>query len=366
MLKYQEALLKDRTRPGERDSSARWQLIQPLLPQTGLVLDVGSNLGYFGIRMTAASAGIAVVSLESDPQIISRQKAVLKSHQQTRVCAIQGKLNGELAEDWAQYCDWFDVTLLLSIIHWFDDPEKVVRALSSMSGKIIAEVPDHKDAGACGQAKLALWGADPVAWFAAVTQRPCRHLGRVSRHTSETESHMILIEGPLQRTSTQPYWDYAARHPEGNSYRFDFDGQALRFYRRDKPLAYRPGVNLVSLSKLGRLTWPRAKHWRAMGYALIDSDREHTDPRPHNMIWGPHGIEFIDKHDLDSGNQPAVVKGIFKRHIKNWAARPGAGSRHYVPALPRWKKLTWVWPKAVLRKMLPEKIFLAIKSRFSL
>ena len=363
MLRYQETLIKNREISGEREGNERWQIIKPFLPESGTVLDIGSNLGYFGIKITEAKPAVGVVSIESDPRIISIQRKVLASHNQKRVIAIQGQLDEQMAKSWADLCDWFDITLLLSIIHWFDDPAKVVASLSSMSGKIIVEVPDRDDIGACGQTQISLWGDDPVTWFEEVTKRPCRHLGRVTRHTSDSRSHMILIEGPIHRISTTPYADYDFAHPKGNEYLFDYDGTRLTFTRRGEVLPYLPGVNIVNLSKLGRLAWPSKRYWLDQGSALIKSTPSHSDPLPHNMLWTPSGLKFIDDQDLASNHPRAVVLSAYKQHIKNWRSRSNV---NYLPGIPLWRKLTWYWPKTIARKVLPRRIFMALKTKFSL
>jgi hypothetical protein len=55
MLKYQDALFKERRELGERDCEARWQMIEPHLPSRGIVSDVGSNVGFLALRSLLAS-----------------------------------------------------------------------------------------------------------------------------------------------------------------------------------------------------------------------------------------------------------------------------------------------------------------------
>ncbi len=343
----------------------RWALIKPHVPNKGMVLDIGSNLGYFGVQIINSFPDVAVVSIESDPRIIARQKKVLASYKTTRICAIQGFINSSVTDAWVQTCDWFDLTLLLSIIHWFDDPAKVVHDLSRMSSRIIAEVPDARDTGACGQDKIHLWGDNPLAWFQKVTNRPCRHIGHISRHTSHIPAHLILIEGPVDRTPTIPYWDYQSEHPRGNDYRLAFDGESLRLAIRQEVVDYVPGINLVSLMKLGRLVWPRPRYFIRQGVAAIQSSYQHEDPLPHNMLWTLQGIKIIDKDDLQWGHPPAVARAILKKQIMGWKHNKLANKHAYVPRLPWWRLLTWYWPKAIARRILPEPVFKALKAKLN-
>ena len=175
-----------------------------------MIIDVGSNLGYYGLKASGENVGVAVVSMEPEPSTAERQRRLLEEHGTTRICLIEGAVDAAVSTQWAETCDWFELTLLLAVLHWTDDPGRVVRALSSMSGVLIAEVPDSGDRGACGQSQLQQC-ADPIAWFREHTGRNVTHLGMVPRHTSSVPSHVIMISGPISREPTVPYWDYTLR-----------------------------------------------------------------------------------------------------------------------------------------------------------
>ena len=142
---------------------------------------------------------------------------IVRSHKLTRVCVINAAFGSQVSRDWVRACDWFDMTMLLSIIHWFDDPAQVVRDLSSMSARMIIEVPDADDRGACGQTHLQEW-RDPLEWVRNMTRRTCTLIGRGDRHTSEAASHIILVEGAVSRKPLVAYWDSQYVHPQGSDY----------------------------------------------------------------------------------------------------------------------------------------------------
>jgi len=316
--RYQQALHVGRTEPGDRDSTERWGHVEAHLPSSGMVLDVGSNLGWFGLRATQAREDVAVVSLESSAAIAERQRALIAEHGTNRICLVRGALNREVASRWAESCDWFELTLALSVLHWMDDPAGVLRALSSMSAALIAEVPDASDLGACGRPHLESWGSDPVDWFSEQTGRDCTLLGRVGRHTSDVRSHLILVGGPVSRRPKVPYVGFRYRRPEPPDYRIDFDGRAVTLSVRGTAVDYRPGVNLLSLMGLGTLVHPGKDYWLSAAESALAESPDHPDPYPHNMIWTPRGLALIDDDDMDVERSPAAALETFSHNLRAW------------------------------------------------
>jgi SAM-dependent methyltransferase len=329
MQRYQDALGADGTESGERDCRPRWDLIAAHVPTSGLILDIGSNLGYYGLKAVGASPDVAVVSIEADPEIAERQANLLRAHDTSRICLVQGAVNARVASAWADTCDWFDLTLMLSVLHWLDDPASVIRDVSRMSAVMIVEVPDVADTGACGQDRLALW-ADPERWFAAQTGRRVTTLGRMERHTSEVPSHLLMIDGPVRRVASRPYWAADYERPDQGSYVLDFDGQRLGLTIRGRIIDYVPGINLVNLMRLGRLVHPAQPYWLDQARAAIEAEPSHGDPFPHNMLWGPHGITLIDGDDLQVETPHASGWRSVQRNVEAWARNRTTSEFAYV------------------------------------
>ena len=280
MLRYQEAYLPDGIEPGERDCAERWELIAPYVPDSGIMVDVGSNLGYYGLRAIATKPDLAVVSIESDAAIVERQREIAASHHTNRLCLVRGNVDARLTGAWVRTCDWLDLTLLLAVLHWMDDPSAVLGDLSRMSGRIIAEVPDAADVGACGRSKTRLWGDDPVPWFRSVTGREVVSLGRVARHTSDVPSHLVLVEGSVARRPDRAYWDAIFPHPKANDYTVAFDGKQVSLTIRGQSVKHVTGINLVSLMKIGQLAHPDPQVFQQMGEHAIDESSGHGDRSP--------------------------------------------------------------------------------------
>jgi hypothetical protein len=98
---YQDALHPDRVDRGERDCLPRWELIRPHMPTTGMILDVGSNLGYYCLKASGETVSVAVVSMEPEPSTAERQRRLLKEHGTSLICLIQGAVDAALAAQWA-------------------------------------------------------------------------------------------------------------------------------------------------------------------------------------------------------------------------------------------------------------------------
>ena len=345
MLEYQDALHPDRVGAGERDCSQRWAVIEPFMESAESCLDVGSNLGYFSIKAAKQPTRPFVLSLESEAAIAARQARLLREHDLSNVLLIRGALDARSASAWAESCDWFDVTLLLAVLHWMDDPAVVLKALSGMSGKLIVELPDPEDKGSCNGAFLREMG-DPVAWCAAVSGRAARSLGRVDRHTSKTQSHLVMIDGPVRRSVDKPYLGSSYQHPAGNYYEHDFDGLRHSFLRRgESQTAWLHGVNLVNAMHLGQLMWPSPK---ALGATMPDVSG-HPDPMPHNMIISSTGLTLIDDDDLTDPHAVGRAARSLRRNLRRWSVGRGRYVAYRLlsyPKLRRGLSRLKVWKRA--------------------
>jgi hypothetical protein len=358
--RYQEALHVDRLEPGQRDSSERWALIAPYLPASGIVLDVGSNLGFFGLSAVTEHPDVAVVSIEASARIAELQRRLLAERGTTRICLVRGALDSATARTWAETCDWFQLTLLLSILHWMDDPAAVLRALSAMSASLILEIPDGNDRGACGRSNVDLWGEDPVGWVASQTSRPTALLGRIGRHTSDVPSHLIHVGGPVTRQPKRPYWGYDFDRREPHNYRIEYDGATVALAVGQRPVDYRPGVNLLSLMRLGTLLHPPADWWRADAARELDASPKHGDPYPHNMLWTERGLVLVDDDDLEVERSRGEVLASFNSNLAAWER---GRTRRYVREVLGPRRLARRIVGRIARRVLGDPFVERVKTR---
>lgn len=357
--------MPDGVEPGERDCNERWELIAPYLPIQGLLLDVGSNLGYYGLRAIKTAPRIAVISVESDAEIATRQRDLAVRHGTDRLCLVQGQIDSRTTSVWASACDWIDLTLLLGVLHWFDDPAAVLRDLSTMSSRLIVELPDGRDR-ACGRSKINLWADDPQRWVRDVTGRQVVSLGQVTRHTSDAKSHLLLIDGPVSRRPTRPYWDAVFPHPEANDYRWDYDGREARLQIRGRAIVRRPGINLVSLMKLGRLRHPDPQSLVVAGTRAIEAADGHGDPYPHNMLWSATGIDLIDADDQHTATPKPVAVAVLEQTIAAWAAGRTGAHHGYMRELLGPARYVRRRAGRVLRRLTSDELVETLKVRLGL
>lgn len=150
---YQDVVIGGQTvRRGARDCQARWEAIAPHLPPQGSFLDVGSNFGWFGLRLCEAPRRV-VASVEADERSATVQRAVLASHALDRICLLTAPAGARMACKFAAAGQRFDAVLLLSVLHWMRDHREFLTLLGPIAGRIFVEQPDPTEAGA-GVARL--------------------------------------------------------------------------------------------------------------------------------------------------------------------------------------------------------------------
>lgn len=240
-MTYQPRLYKGKAIATGRNCDERWELIKKHVPKEGVMFDLGSSAGFFIISSVLENPDLFGISLEANDYECRVQRQVIKSHSCERICLINGMMSGKRASRWCTSGDFLDLTLILSVIHWFDDPAGVLRSLASMSKKLIVEIPDKDDSGACGQDFIKRM-EDPLAWCREVTGFSAETIGRMTRHTSTAKSHLILITNH----NSQP-----------------------------KDVT---GVDLLNLMSSGRLLWPDTGQLLAKCHKAGKAQRKALDP----------------------------------------------------------------------------------------
>ncbi|HEY5315010.1 MAG TPA: class I SAM-dependent methyltransferase, partial [Pirellulales bacterium] len=133
---------------GRRDCNRRWELIRPLLPARGALLDVGSNFGWFGLAACETFADYVVASVEADEQSAGVQRQVLQSHALRRIALLTHPAGSRLADVFARSGQRFDAVLCLSVLHWMRNHREFLTRLGPISGRMFIEHPDPREQGA--------------------------------------------------------------------------------------------------------------------------------------------------------------------------------------------------------------------------
>ncbi|MBL8829897.1 MAG: class I SAM-dependent methyltransferase [Planctomycetaceae bacterium] len=145
---YQDVRIAGRTvLKGARDCEGRWNAIAPYL-SGGVLLDVGANFGWFGLRWCETFETGQVVSVEADERSATVQQAVLAANQAERIFLLTAKANAHMAQRWIDAGQRFDAVLLFSILHWIRDHRALLEGLARIAGRMFIEQPHPSESGA--------------------------------------------------------------------------------------------------------------------------------------------------------------------------------------------------------------------------
>lgn len=193
MLLYQDEWWNQKRVSGDRACAERWSLIKDHIHPQGTLVDVGANLGYYSLRAVEERPALHAITVESDRSIAAKQRAIVSSWNHDRVSVVVGELTGAHARAIREAGEQIDTLLLLSVLHWFDDPATVMRELAQCASRIIVELVDELD-DACGGDVRSQWSSGQQSWLEAVTAGVVTLLGRPERQTSQHRSWLWCID----------------------------------------------------------------------------------------------------------------------------------------------------------------------------
>lgn len=193
MLRYQDEWWKRKRVSGDRECAERWSLIKDHIHPQGTLVDVGANLGYYSLRAVQEYPELHAIAVEANWSIASKQRAIVSSWDHDSVSVVVGNLSADRAKSVRESGERIDTLLLLSVLHWFDNPAAVLAELSRCAKRIIVELVDELD-DACGSGVRTQWAADQKLWLETVTCGAVTLLGRPERQTSKHRSWLWCIE----------------------------------------------------------------------------------------------------------------------------------------------------------------------------
>jgi hypothetical protein len=137
-----------------RDCNERWDIISEYLSgiQYNLAIDVGSAEGFYSKKLSENKIK-NVVSIEGTFETYNIQKDY--SYNEINSGSIK-LLNLAMTEHSVELFTkkHYDVCLLLAVLHWCDNPDLILKELSSVSNYTFIEIPDLNDTVAYGQEYL--------------------------------------------------------------------------------------------------------------------------------------------------------------------------------------------------------------------
>ena len=258
----------------QRDCAARYGVIRELASRFNRpfsVLDVGSNYGYFPVRLMEDFPQAVCVLIDN-----KEVEPVLKENLQLdRSVVIKRKVSAKELEALSR-SESFDIVLGLSVLHHFDDPERAYNAIRSLGWWSVFEIPGEDDVGAAFPEKheaIRKLFQEPTGYF--------------DSHVSESKRPYFILESEVG--ISEQSIDAADRDAPGyNRYELEVDFDVSRFRKGVETRDFVPGMNLWNFIRLGG-GWPTGE--------LIDLEveqyKDHPDFYPWNFIVG-RGITPID------------------------------------------------------------------------
>lgn len=143
--KYQDVWVHQLQIKGNRECEHRFQCIKNYLRkfkgQPLKILDFGANNGYFSFRIAEEFPAFDIYAVEYSSLISS----LIKLNQLENVFLIQKYMNEDELINFIKEED-FDLILMMSVLHHFKNPEKIIDFLSQRHNRTIFEVsyPDER------------------------------------------------------------------------------------------------------------------------------------------------------------------------------------------------------------------------------
>jgi len=160
-----------------RNCDDRWDIISRFVKwdSNTLSIDVGSAEGVFSKRIVENTGG-KVVSIEGSDYVYNEQLNYCSKEIESHNIELHKiALNRDNIH---QFLDkHYDYTLLMSILHWCDEPDIILRSLSDVSEYMFVELPDLNDTKSYGQDYL---------------QRIKRDFGNIENYLQETTNKPII------------------------------------------------------------------------------------------------------------------------------------------------------------------------------
>lgn len=290
---YQDVQVNGREFVGKRECMGRWHLMEPHIPPHGVILDVGSSLGYFPHRIAKEFPDTLVVSFESEPGMCDVQREIFRQEGIYNVVVCQHRLTLEDLSRWSKCVECFDLVLALSVLHHFPltDVYNVHKALGTMTPAMFVEVPAINEIEACGgEAKDRAEGA---------VRSGCTWLGSTPSHLGDYTRDLWLRKSNVWRKDLDAYMGVA--HEGGTKHQV-VCGQGENWWVLNGKRII-PGVNVWNLLKFN-VVWPPARWWIEQAYKAYGGLEFKSDARLWNLLATSRGLVAIDyTHVYPEGDQ---------------------------------------------------------------
>lgn len=197
MCVYQDLVLGGKVAVrGRRDCTERWELIAPHLPASGAVLDVGSNLGWFALRLCEQFPRVVVASIEADPRSAALQRVALAAAAHQRIALLTAPASVRLVRTFALRGQRFAAVLCLSVLHWLPRHREFLTLLGRISDRLLIEHPDPGEQGAGHDHLRREIGPIGPYLESLFPRRPVICLGNTLGYRSPSHPRSMWLVGP--------------------------------------------------------------------------------------------------------------------------------------------------------------------------
>lgn len=194
---YQDVVIDGRTiRRGRRDCEQRWQAIAPHLPQTGVLLDVGANFGWFCQRWCNEGPERIAVAWEADLRSAAVARYVLAANMERRVALCTAPARADTARRIVASGRRIDAVLCLSVLHWMPDHRPFLTELGKIADRILIEQPraDESNAG-IAEVRQAIGAIGPYL-RQLFPDRPVQQVASWPSHLDGDSQRELWLVGP--------------------------------------------------------------------------------------------------------------------------------------------------------------------------
>ena len=194
-MKYTQDYRYQNISGGGRNCDDRWDIISKYIKgnQNTLSIDVGSAEGVFSKRIVEKTGG-KVISIEGSDFVYNEQlnycSDEINSHniQLHKIALNRDTIHQFLNNN-------YDYTLLMSVLHWCDEPDIILKSLSDKSEYIFVELPDLNDSKSYGQEYLQRIKRDfgnIENYLQEITEKPIVGAYKVEGNNSEYRVVYVL------------------------------------------------------------------------------------------------------------------------------------------------------------------------------
>ncbi len=333
---YQSIYLGDEliSRGCRDNEKERLEAIKHYFRDHQIVCDIGSNTGYFVIELAKKFKNSVFISIETNKDYANLQAKLIELNKLKNIILI----NGSISLDWLfraeKSCVYFDLCLMLSVVHHLPYPKEFIAGMSRISKEMIIELASSSEKNVCGKEKSKLINDE----FLYKLKKQVYELNyKSSVHTDPNKKRRFLYfkEEPYVRKTYYPYINYIQSHPKGwneNSKTYLIESNSIENTITKFPCNiktnFKPGINIQDIVEIGAISYPYKNIALTQIIKNINFILSKTlifDCKPWNMIFGKSGIELIDYEDtseakfnkkLDINLIKEFINSNFKTPIK--------------------------------------------------